>query len=225
MSNKSGGDIFLISYDNFAIRLDVILAFIDKIIPDQKFLLVGESYGGYLARALVQKKSELILGLLLICPLVYPGYRKGEVPKMAVIEKDEPFLRGLSEKERTCFEYITIVQNEKVWNRFKENIYDSLINQDNHYLNNVLDGAFSYDIDKQEEIFDKPSLIFVGRQDTEVGYKDQFKLLDKYPRASFVVLDKAGHNLQIEQEELFISLTTEWLKRIIFASQPAPAES
>lgn len=205
--------------------LEVILAFIDKIIPDQKFLLVGESYGGYLARALVQKKSELILGLLLICPLVYPGYRKGEVPKMTVIEKDEPFLRSLSEKERTCFEYITIVQNEKVWNRFKENIYDSLINQDNHYLNNVLDGAFSYDIDRQDEIFDKPSLILVGRQDTEVGYKDQFKLLDKYPRASFAVLDKAGHNLQIEQEELFITLTTEWLERIIFASQPAPAES
>lgn len=195
--------------------LKIILAFIDKLIPDQKFILVGESYGGYLARALVQKKSNLILGLLLICPLVYPGYRKGEVPVKMVLEKDVPLLESLSEKERSCFEYITIVQNKKVWIRFKKFIYDAIINQNSHFLNNVLDGAFSYDIDKLDKVFEKPSLILVGRQDTEVGYKDQFKLLENYPRASFVVLDKAGHNLQIEQEKLFVSLITEWLERII----------
>ena len=195
--------------------LEIILAFIDKVIPDQKFILVGESYGGYLARALVQKKYNLIQGLLLICPLIYPGYRKGEVPIMAVLEKDVTLLESLSDKERTYFEYITIVQNQKVWNSFKENIYDALINQNNDFLNNILDGAFSYDIDRLNKTFDKPSLILVGRQDTEVGYKDQFRLLENYPRASFVVLDKAGHNLQIEQEELFISLATEWLERIV----------
>jgi pimeloyl-ACP methyl ester carboxylesterase len=55
----------------------------------------------------------------------------------------------------------------------------------------------------------------VGRQDTEVGYKDQFKLLEDYPRASYVVLDKAGHNLQIEQYELFSYLVGEWIERVI----------
>jgi pimeloyl-ACP methyl ester carboxylesterase len=198
--------------------LEVILAFIDKVIPDQKFILVGESYGGYLARALVQKKCNLIRGLLLICPLVYPGYRKGEVPMMKVLEKDMSFLESLNDKERSYFEYITIIQNRKVWNSFKENIYDALINQNSHFLNNVLDGAFSYDVDRLEKAFDQPSLILVGRQDTEVGYKDQFRLLENYPRASFVVLDKAGHNLQIEQEELFISLVKEWLERIVTES-------
>ncbi|MFZ5987847.1 MAG: alpha/beta fold hydrolase [Bacillota bacterium] len=195
--------------------LEIILAFIDKVIPEQKFILVGESYGGYLARALVQKKSSMILGLLLICPLVYPGYRKGEVPAMTVLEKEMSLLESLNDRERSYFEYITIVQNRKVWDRFKRSIYDALINQDSYFLNNVLDGAFTYDVDKLEKAFDKPSLILVGRQDTEVGYKDQFKLLENYPRASFVVLDKAGHNLQIEQEELFISVVTEWLKRVL----------
>lgn len=194
--------------------LEVILAFIDKVIPDQEFILVGESYGGYLARALVQKKHDLIKGVLLICPLVYPGYRKGEVPMMTVLEKDVTLLESLSDKERSYFEYITIVQNQKVWNSFKENIYDALINQNSEFLNNVLDGAFSYDVDRPQKAFNKPSLILVGRQDTEVGYKDQFGLLESYPRASFVVLDKAGHNLQIEQEELFIRLVAEWMERI-----------
>lgn len=195
--------------------MEIILAFIDKVIPEQKFILVGESYGGYLARALVQKRSNLILGLLLICPLVYPGYRKGEVPEMTVLEKDMSLLESLSDKERAYFENITIVQNRKVWDRFRGSIYDALINQNSYFLNNVLDGAFTYDVDKIEKVFDKPSLILAGRQDTEVGYKDQFKLLENYSRASLVVLDKAGHNLQIEQEGLFVSIVTEWLQRVL----------
>ncbi|HEX9059693.1 MAG TPA: alpha/beta hydrolase, partial [Clostridia bacterium] len=195
--------------------LDVILAFIDKVIPEQEFILVGESYGGYLARALLQKRSGQILGLSLICPLVYPGYRQGEVPAMTVLEKDKSFLESLSDNERSSFEYLTIVQNKDVWNRFKIDIYDAVINQDSYFLNNVLDGAFSYDVNKLEKPFDKPCLILTGRQDTEVGYKDQFELLKNFPRASFVTLDKAGHNLQIEQEELFNCLMQEWLKRVL----------
>jgi pimeloyl-ACP methyl ester carboxylesterase len=195
--------------------LEVILALIERIIPDRKFLLVGESYGGFLARGLLQKMSNTVMGLLLFCPVIYPGYRAGEVPEKTVLERDEAFLEALSGKERSYFEYITIVQTGKVWNNFRDNIYDALLNQDKEFLNNVLDGAFSYDIDSQEKVFDKPSLILAGRQDTEVGYKDQLRLLDKYPRASFAILDKAGHNLQIEQEKLFVDLVTEWIERVL----------
>lgn len=42
-------------------------------------------------------------------------------------------------------------------------------------------------------------VILAGKQDTEVGYKDQFKLLEKYPKATYCALHRAGHNLRIEQ--------------------------
>jgi pimeloyl-ACP methyl ester carboxylesterase len=106
--------------------LEVIIAFIEKVIPNQKFILVGESYGGYLARALVQKMSQRILGLFLICPLVYPGYRAGEVPAKTVLEKDVSLLESLTRQERESFEYITIVQNRRVWNGFKESAYEAI---------------------------------------------------------------------------------------------------
>ena len=64
------------------------------------------------------------------------------------------------------------------------------------------------------EKFNKPTLILLGRQDSSVGYKDAWSILDNYPRATFAVLDKAGHNLQIEQVEVFNSLVNEWLVRI-----------
>jgi pimeloyl-ACP methyl ester carboxylesterase len=145
--------------------------------------------------------------------LIFPGYRQGDVPPLEVIEKDCELLEHLSENERTGFEYMTIVQTRKVWDKYKRDILD-VMNNDSYFLNEVLEGAFSYDVDQLDEPFDQPSLILVGRQDTEVGYKDQFKLLDHYPRASFVVLDKAGHNLQIEQEALFSSLVCEWMDRM-----------
>jgi pimeloyl-ACP methyl ester carboxylesterase len=35
-----------------------------------------------------------------------------------------------------------------------------------------------------------------------------------YPRATFAVLDRAGHALPHEQEKLVIALMSEWLDRV-----------
>lgn len=51
------------------------------------------------------------------------------------------------------------------------------------------------------------------KQDSSVGYKDAINIMDCYPRGSFAILDIAGHNLQIEQPQLFSSLVNEWLDR------------
>jgi len=57
-------------------------------------------------------------------------------------------------------------------------------------------------------------LIILGRQDYLVGYRDAFRLVDRYPRASFSVLDSAGHAMQIDQAALFGALVAEWLDRM-----------
>jgi pimeloyl-ACP methyl ester carboxylesterase len=50
--------------------LDVVLAFIDTVIPGQRFVLASLSYGGYLAQGVVSHKAELIDGVLLCAPQV-----------------------------------------------------------------------------------------------------------------------------------------------------------
>ncbi len=47
-----------------------------------------------------------------------------------------------------------------------------------------------------------------------MGYKDAWDILDNYPRGTLAVLDRAGHNLQLEQVELFNCLVNEWLDRV-----------
>lgn len=63
-------------------------------------------------------------------------------------------------------------------------------------------------------MFERPSLILAGRQDASVDYSDTWSISGNYPRSTFAVLDRAGHDLQIEQEKLFNVLVNERLDRL-----------
>jgi pimeloyl-ACP methyl ester carboxylesterase len=202
--------------------LELIFEFIDGIIPGERFLLAGESYGGYLARGMVNQRPAMIDGLLLICPLARPyiktadGFDKGDVPGLKVLEQDRALLAGLSEKEREQFVGINVLQTSRVWERFREEILPALDVADYDFLEQSLgkDTPFHFEVDTLEQPFTRPTLMLMGRQDCSVGYRDQWRLLENYPRASYIVLDKAGHNLQIEQDVLFAALVREWLERV-----------
>src|SRR5512139_3113147 len=50
--------------------LDIVIQFSAHVIRDDRFLVVGESYGGYIAQGLVHHISERLDGVLLICPVI-----------------------------------------------------------------------------------------------------------------------------------------------------------
>lgn len=191
--------------------LDALYTFLDQLIPGQRYVVMGESYGGYLARGMVCTKPSQVAGVILLCPAVIPGYRKGHVVPLCVMEQDEAFLDTLSAPERKSFEYMNVILTQNVWLSYKADIYDALPLQNTHFLNEVLNGAFSFDVDKLVEPYTAPSLIITGKQDTEVGYRDQFDLMRIYTNATYIALNRAGHNLQIEQPQLFTSVVGGWL--------------
>jgi pimeloyl-ACP methyl ester carboxylesterase len=57
-------------------------------------------------------------------------------------------------------------------------------------------------------------VVIAGRQDHVTGYRDAWRILENYPRGTFTVLDRAGHNVHIEQNQLFQALVGEWLDRV-----------
>ena len=204
---------WIINSDNI---LEIILNFIDTIIPSQQFIIAGESYGGYLARGIIKKRFSNVDGLLLICPVAEPEHRKNTLPLSKVFEKDDSLLNSLSEEDRKQFEFISVIQNANVWDRFKDDILPALKIADTSFIDERFSNSFSFSFnaDNLENPYMKPVLIITGRQDFIVGYQDIFKIIENYPRGSFVVLDKAGHNLQIEQVHLFNELVKDWLKRL-----------
>lgn len=201
---------------NSDIMLDVVIDFIEKIIPNENFLISGESYGGYLTRGILYKMPDRVDGIALICPLIVPEYSKRNVPEHVVLVKDNELLSKLTSEEAEDFNSSTVVQNERIYERYKNEIMTGVEIANSEFLQSIMKNGygFSFDVDKVNKSFDKPTLILLGRQDDCVGYKDAWSILENFPRATFSILDQAGHNLQIEQEELFNSLINEWLDRV-----------
>ncbi len=196
--------------------LDIVLRFIDKVVPKEHMLIIGESYGGYLARGVLYKLFNRVDGLCLLCPVISPLPNKRNVPEKVTLLEDPELMFTLNDFDAKEFENIAVVQNKKVWERFRDEFLSGVKVANEAFLNKIwLHGyPLSFDVDKLHNKFEKPTLFLVGRQDHIVGYKNSWQILENYPRATFIVMDQAGHNLQIEQEELFNKLIEEWLDRV-----------
>ncbi len=196
--------------------LAIILEFIETVIPNTDFLLVGESYGGYLSRGIIYKLSNRVEGLLLLCPVIISDFKKRSTPNHVILKEDKKLLSQLDPVEAKGFNKIQVVQSKQIWQRYKNEILTGVKLADNKFLEGLQEEgyAFSFEVDKMKEAFNKPMLMVLGRQDSIVGYKDAWNILDNFPRGTFAVLDKAGHNLQIEQPDVFNSLVKEWLARV-----------
>jgi len=201
---------------NSDIMLDIVIDFIDKIIPNQNFLLAGNSYGCYLLRGVIYKMPDRVDGVALICPLLIPDYKKRNLPEHVVLVKDNMLLSKLTSEDAEDFNSSIVVQSEKIYERYQNEIMSGVKIANSSFLQNLAQTgyAFSFDVDNMGEKFEKPSLILLGKQDDCVGYKDAWNILENFPRATFAILDSAGHNLQIEQEDVFNSLINEWLVRV-----------
>lgn len=196
--------------------LELLISFINTL-TNENFLLVGESYGGYLARGILSQMPNRTNGLLLLCPVVKPEHRERNIPVKNVFISDEDFLSTLSENEKIDFCEFAVIANQYTYKRFQDEVVAGLEISNKDYIENLLQNyAFTFDVDEKLHHlkYNKPVLFITGRQDTSVGYHDLWNLIEDYPRATFSVLDIAGHNLQYEQPLLFECLVKEWLNRI-----------
>ena len=74
--------------------------------------------------------------------------------------------------------------------------------------------AFADGLEPLDPPFGGPTLVITGRQDHIVGYVNAWEILEDYPRATFAVLDRAGHILPVGQQKLFAALVDDWLARV-----------
>jgi pimeloyl-ACP methyl ester carboxylesterase len=114
--------------------LDVVLDFIDRVMPGQRFILAGESYGGYLARGVIYRKPEPVDGLLLFCPLIIPEHAKRSVPPHVTLVKDPTLLSSLEPDEREEFESFAVVQSQRIWERTRDEVIAGLSIADEDFL-------------------------------------------------------------------------------------------
>ena len=189
--------------------LDAVLAFIDTVIPGQRFILAGLSYGGYLARGVVYHRAEQIDGVMLCAPQVKADPAQSHLPPRTTLVEDPKLAAELGP-----IAGLMVVQTPRVAEAMRDVLAEIQIAD--HPFNDRLEESspFFLDVDKLSAPFGGPTLILTARQDNLCGYRDAWELLDNYPRATYAVLDRAGHFVNIEQDGLCQALIREWLDRV-----------
>jgi pimeloyl-ACP methyl ester carboxylesterase len=194
--------------------LEIIQHFMYEICPNRSYVVAGESRGGYLARGLVFRNPELIDGALFIVPGRFAIAQADSVPSHATLVKDEALLSELNPHEVRRFERL-VVQSRTTLEKIRRYKIPAADLVDDEFLAKVMESyEFSFNVDEPSEPFMKPTLILLGRQDAEVGYRDAWEMIEIFPRATFAIIDMAGHSLSWEQEDLFNCLAGEWIQRV-----------
>jgi pimeloyl-ACP methyl ester carboxylesterase len=217
---KTPGADWITSSDHI---LQLVRDCIDTLLPGQDFLLAGQSYGGYLAQGLALAWPERVAGLMLLCPVTVPAFPQRDLPPHQVMLRDEAAMQraDLNERQRQDFDGIAVIQNEATWARTRDEIFSGLQVADKDFLQGLRARglALSAHPPALRRAYDKPALIFCGRQDAVVGHRDAWPLQEYYSRASFVSLDMCGHHAHIEAPHVFQAMAEDWLLRCTAFSQ------
>jgi pimeloyl-ACP methyl ester carboxylesterase len=197
--------------------LEVILACIDKLTAGQRFSLVGISLGAYLARGVILNRAKSVDGIAMIVPIVIAEDEKRTVPLYKVLIEDPAVRSELTPEEADWFD-MSVIHSRKWLNylRTSPQVPENE-NGDFEFLGKIREQpekyAFSFDVDHVSEPFPGPSLIITGRQDAIAGYHDAWNILEHYPRATYVVIDRAGHFLEDTNDFVYV-LVNNWLDRV-----------
>ena len=194
---------------------EIVTKFIEQVIGDQKFGVIGNSYGGYLSLGLVRKMPHRLLGAALLVPDLPDDFNNRQTTDALTIVEDMSLFGNLQSDEQWIpgglvehSQYALDEIRADDMPGYRASDDDLLERLNKNYLLPV-------EVRHASEPFVQPSLIALGHQDATVGYERQLQLLPEFPRATVAVVDMAGHYLgRVERPKVFNSLVRDWIERV-----------
>jgi pimeloyl-ACP methyl ester carboxylesterase len=183
------------------------------VLGDEAYALVGNSFGGGVARALTGREPERVLGMALIAPMIIGDHDRRDVPDHQPVEVDP--IEG-SEDEVSAFAEVTFRLTRQHWNLFVEEVVPGARLADMDAIGRI-SAAYEFSVRPESRFttYGRPVSFILGRQDPVVGYADALALAASYPRATYLVADGAGHNPHHEQPELCAAALGTWAEAVV----------
>ena len=194
--------------------LSVLCGFIAAVAPVGLLALAGSSYGGRLAVGLVRLIPDRLAGVGLLVPAVSAADGSLDPAEASVLFEDPSVFEDLAPDEEWMRDTLVVHERWMV-DEIRAQDMPAYRRADYAFLarleaNYIPTGAAA----RPGPPFERPSLILTGRQDSTVGYRAAWALLEEFPRATYAVLDMAGHQLgRIERPVPFRALVGDWLER------------
>lgn len=192
--------------------LTVVGEFIEQVAPDERVLLVGASYGAYLALGFAYRWGDRLRGLMLSEPMVKTRAHR-EVPEHEIMVEDLELLSEL-EPDEQFWTQVAVVQSRQHLDDFRAAIKPGFAAADQQFLGRLAERSeYTFDL-RSAPPLTAPTLVVTGRQDSVTGYRDFWELIELFPHATLAVLDRAGHGVASEQPSLYRALVDEFLDRV-----------
>lgn len=171
-------------------------------------LLVGHSYGGYLARGIAGRHPDAVAGLALLAPVVDGSEAP---PAQRAVRENDDARDELEPDQREGFEGYFVVRTRETARRYRERVAPGIDLVDHGALERLFGG---WTVNVGNVPFPGPTLIVAARHDSTVGVAGPESLLGAYPDAELAVIEEAGHALVHEQPELLGAVLGEWIDRV-----------
>jgi len=193
----------------------------------EKIILIGHSYGGFLAQEYALRYADHLQGVVFMCTapaLDYPEVMSSNADAKAtspesVAAVEQAFSDDLIESDDEFAELMGKLEPLYLHNYeahqtiMKEVMKDMQFSAAawNHVNANCIP---EFNVESQLSSISVPTLIISGRHDwvTPVSEGGQ-RIANAIPKAELLVFENSGHYPFVEENELFFSKLTDWLKK------------
>ncbi|GAJ25661.1 hydrolase [Liquorilactobacillus sucicola DSM 21376 = JCM 15457] len=198
--------------------LNLLLKFI-KALKIVHFSICGHSYGGYLALGIAHACPTQVTSLFLSCPVVTANPINRITAKHLNI-KNQEFDAAKENKYTPDFIKMNVIVNNLTWKKYLAEIVVGLKKCDFNFINQLqADNYKYYELANEKNIkkwhSETPVFFLMGKHDHVVGYKEQATLAQNFKTSNLLILEDAGHNLPLDQPELFATCVKYFFKQAI----------
>lgn len=191
--------------------LDAVVETIGSTLGDQRFVVAGWSYGGYLAAGLARRLPRQIAGLMMICT----GFKIGKEDRdLTGVLRSTPEPEWLVHAPTNLHDHFAQAigrQTAAVARRVAEVLALNGPAADD-YLDTLQADGYPLTDEHKPTSCEGPVSFVAGRRDRLAGYAGPFGALEHFSAGDYLAIGNAGHYLPLEQPELFKAAMLTWLE-------------